>query len=73
MHVEWKSCDLPEPIYRTWPDSDIGNELTVHYIYVYPVGTRSFHSHDFFTEPAEVRGKDGGGNFFHHRPFFPFF
>jgi hypothetical protein len=47
--------------------------MTVHYIYVYPVGARFFRSQDFFTESAEVSGKDGGGNFFHHMPSFSFF
>jgi hypothetical protein len=70
MYIERKSSDFSEPFYGTWPDSDIGNEMTIHYIYVYPVGARCFHSQDFFTEPTEISGKNGGGNFFHHTPAF---
>ena len=40
-----------------WSHRDVGHEVAVHYVHVYPVGARGIDSTHFFAETREIGGK----------------
>src|SRR5512133_615335 len=65
MHIQRQRGHPAGSLNDQRPDSDIGDEVSIHNIDVNIVGTGCFKGTNFITQAGEISRQDGWGDLFH--------
>src|SRR5580765_3580653 len=62
VHIEWELRHLPNLFHHRGSNRNIWNKMSVHHIYVNPIGSRRFNGLNFVFQTSKVCRQNGGGN-----------